>query len=182
MAPDAPWWKIGRPGPENHSNTRGLWLLVKQRYLQPGIFLCPARPEQVAADLDPDVIARFDDFPSRAYIHFSLRIDSPQSAPYVRVQRFVLLTDRNPLAEEFPSDFSASPSIPLREDLLTANSRNHKQRGQSVLCSDGSVEFTKSRHTSFSDDDIFTIQGMSPGTRLCGCERPTSDQDTFVGP
>ena len=182
MAPGAPWWKIGRPGPENQSNTRRVWLLVKQRYLQSNTFICPARPGQVAADLDPAVAARFDDFPSRAYVHFSLRIDGPQSAATGRMGRFVLMTDRNPLAEEFPSDFSASPSIPLRQELMTANSRNHKQRGQSVLCSDGSVEFTKSRHTSFSDDDIFTVQGMSCGSKLCGYERPTSNTDTFVGP
>jgi len=182
MAPGAPWWKIGRPGPENQSNTRRVWLLVKQRYLQPHIFICPGRPGQVAADLDPAVVVRFDDFPSRAYIHFSLRLDGPQSAPPGQMRRFVLLVDRNPLAEEFPSDFSASPSIPLCQKLLTANSRNHRQRGQSVLCSDGSVEFTKSRHTSFSDDDIFTVQGMSCGSKLCGYERPTSASDTFVGP
>jgi hypothetical protein len=182
MAPGAPWWMIGRPGPENQSNTRRVWLLVKQRYLQPDIFICPARPGKIAADLDPAVVVRFDDFPSRAYIHFSLRLERPQSAPPGQMRRIVLLADRNPLAEEFPSDFSALPSIPLRQELLTANSRNHKQRGQSVLFSDGSVEFTRSRHTSFSDDDIFTVQGMSCASKLCGCERPASENDTFVAP
>ncbi len=182
MAPGAPWWKIGRPGPENQSNTRSVWLLVKQRYLRPDIFICPARPGRIAADLDPDVVARFDDFPSRAYVHFSVRIDGPQSTPPDRTRRIVLLTDRNPLAEEFPSDFSASPSIQLCEDLLRANSRNHKQKGQSILFTDGSVEFTKSRHTRSSDDDIFTLQNMSSASKLCGCERPTSASDTFVGP
>lgn len=182
MAPGAPWWKIGRPGPESQSNTRGAWLLVRHRYLRPNTFICPARGDQVVADLDPAAVARFDDFPSQAYVHFSLRIDGPQSAPPDQMRKVVLLTDRNPLFEDFPSDFSASPSIPLRQELMTMNSRNHKQRGQSVLFSDGSVMFTKSRRTSFSDDDIFTLQGMSCGSKLCGCERPASDSDTFVGP
>jgi len=182
MAQGAPWWKVGAQGPENPSNTRRAWLLVKQVYVPLSAFICPARPESTGPDAQTLAVAKYDDFPSRSYIHYSVRIDGPQSSEPGLSRKRIFLADMNPLSEEFPRDISASPSIELCDRMLKANSRNHRQRGQNVLLCDGSVEFTKTRRASFSDDDIYTLQAMSCGCKVNGNERPSSEDDTFVAP
>jgi prepilin-type processing-associated H-X9-DG protein len=182
MAPGAPWWKVGTQGPESPSNTRRAWLLVKQGYVPLSSFVCPARPNPGRPDPDTVPVAQYNDFPARSFIHFSVRIDGPQAAQPTLGRKRVFLADLNPLSEEFPRDLSTPASIELRDSLLTANSRNHRQRGQNVLFCDGSVEFTRTRRTSLSDDDIYTLQAMSRGQRVSGTERPASDSDTFVAP
>jgi hypothetical protein len=182
IADGSPYWKIGAQGPENHSNTRGAWLLVKQGYAQPIMFICAARRGDPRVDPGALDVTQYNDFPSPAYIHFSIRIDCPRSSSTTLGRKRVFLADRNPIFEEFPRDCSSSPSIELHKRLLTANSRNHRQQGQNILLCDGSVEFIKTRRTSFSDDDIYSLQAMTPGQRICGCERPSSDADTFVAP
>ena len=180
--PGSPWWKIGAQGPETPSNSRRGWLLVKLNYAPLAAFACPARPGRSRPDLESLPVAHYNDFPARSFIHFSVRIDGPQDTQPNLSRKRVFLTDINPLSEEFPRDLSTPASIELRGNLLTANSRNHRQRGQNVLCCDGSVEFTKTRRISSSDDDIYMLKTMFAGQRICGCERPASEDDTFVGP
>ena len=181
-APGSPWWKVGAQGPETPSNSRRAWLLAKLGYAPLTAFICPARRDPGRPDPATIPVAQYNDFPARSFIHFSVRIDGPQDAQPSLGRKRVFLADLNPLSEEFPSDLSTPASIELRDTLLKANSRNHRQRGQNVLLCDGSVEFTKTRRTSISDDDIYTLQAMSCGQRICGCERPASDSDTFVAP
>ena len=182
MAQGGPWWKVGTQGPESPSNARRLWLLVKDEYARMEDFLCPARRDSAVPDPATFVVANYNDFPARAYIHFSVRIDGPQSSRPALGRKKVFLADLNPLSEQFPRDISASPSIDLCDSLLKANSRNHRQRGQNILFCDGSVEFTKTRRTSVSDDDIYILRGMSCGCKINGSERPASEDDTFVAP
>jgi len=40
--PGSPWWRVGDQGPENVSNTRRMWILVKNDYVKPENFRCPA--------------------------------------------------------------------------------------------------------------------------------------------
>jgi len=181
-APGAPWYMVGTQGPETPANTRRAWLLVKLNYAPLSAFACPARPGRSSPDPDIIPVAQYNDFPARSFIHFSVRIDGPQDAQPNLGRKRVFLADLNPLSEEFPSDLSTPASIELRDTLMKANSRNHRQRGQNVLCCDGSVEFTKTRRTSISDDDIYMLKTMVSGQRICGCERPASDSDTFVAP
>jgi len=182
MAPGAPWWKVGTQGPENPSNTRRVWLLVKLGYVPLSAYVCPARPDSRRKDTGTLAVAEYNDFPTRSYIHYSVRIDCQQSSQPSLGRKRVFLADLNPLSEEFPRDMSVSPSIELHDTLLKSNSRNHRQRGQNVLFCDGSVEFTKTRRTSLSDDDIYALQAMFCGCKVNGCERPASDNDTFVAP
>ncbi len=181
-APGGPWWKVGTQGPETPSNTRRAWLLVSHGYVPLDAFICPARRDYTRPDPDTVLVERYNDFPARSFIHYSVRIDGPQTSPPALGRKKVFLADLNPLSEEFPREFSTIPSIELRDSLLAANSRNHRGRGQNVLYSDGSVEFTKTRRTSFSDDDIYTLQAMSRGQRVRGTERPSSENDDFVAP
>jgi len=67
-------------------------------------------------------------------------------------------------------------------DLLTLNSINHNRHGQNVLFCNGSVKFTKKRHTNISNDDIFTLQEMSQGCEVRGCEVPSCETDAFLAP
>jgi hypothetical protein len=182
MTPGSPWWRVGYQGQENHSNTRQIWLLPKLGYVDPSRFLCPGRPDGRQLSFDGFKVQNFTDFPSRTYIHFSIRIPCPTSNDRDLAQKSVLLADRNPLSEELPSDTSALCRLQLCEKMMTANSRNHSGRGQNALLSDGSVEFTKARSTSVSDDDIYILRGMSCGSEIRGCELPTSDMDIFLAP
>jgi hypothetical protein len=180
--PGAPWWKVGYQGQENYSNTRQVWLLVRGGYVEPGRFLCPGRCEPHQVSYDGFNVQNFNDFPSRIYIHYSVPIACPTSRDRDLMQKRVLLADRNPLSEWLPADLSERLSLQLAEPLMRANSGNHRSRGQNVLLYDGSVEFTKRRHSSLSQDDIYTLQSMSCGTEVQGCELPSCDADIFLAP
>lgn len=182
MTPGSPWYRVGYQGQENQSNTRQIWLLPKLVYVAPSRFLCPGRPDGRRLTFEGFRVQNFTDFPSRAYIQYSNRIPCPTSNDRDLMQKRVLLADRNPLTEGLPSDPSALLRLQLCEKMMTSNSRNHNDRGQNALVSDGSVEFAKTRRTSISDDDIYILRGMSCGSEIRGCELPDSDMDIFLAP
>jgi hypothetical protein len=182
MAPGSPWWKVGYQGKENHSNTRRAWLLVQGGYVEPSRFLCPGRREEHPVDFTGFRVRDFNDFPSRAYIHFSIRIGYPASRERGLMQKCVLMADRNPLSEGLPSDYTSPLNLPLVQKLMTSNSLNHARRGQSALLYDGAVEFVRQRHTSISEDDIYTLRDMRCGFQVRGCEFPASEADIFLAP
>jgi hypothetical protein len=185
MIPGAPWWKVGYQGEENHSNTRRPWLLVRGRYVEPQEFLCPGRRERHPVSFKGIPIQSFNDFPSRAYIHLSVRIGCPTSSERGLTHKCVIMADRNPLSEELPAEpptNSASLCLQLCERVMTSNSRNHAYRGQNALLYDGSVEFARKRHTSISEDDIYSLRDMSPYSQFRGCELPSCDADIFLAP
>jgi hypothetical protein len=180
IAPGTPWYKVGYPGRENYSNTRGPWLLVKHGYVQPDRFLCSGRYEPYKVNYEGFDVQDRSDFPSRIYIHYSVRIAYPASENRDLTQKGVLMADRNPMSESLPSDSLEPCRLQLVEKLIRANSANHRGRGQNVLLYDGSVEFRKERYTSISEDDIYTLQGMSCGMEVTGCEQPSSSTDFFL--
>lgn len=182
MEAGAPWWKVGYQGPENYSNTRRGWVLVRQGYVPVGRFVCPARKIDGNVSFDTLKVEDYSDFPDRRFIGFSIRVGCPQSNGNDLTERKVLMADLNPISEELPTDHSADVNLRLCEKLLSANSKNHGGRGQNVLLSNGAVQFTKQRHTSFSDDDIYTLAEMSDGCAIKGCERPSCEQDAFLAP
>ena len=182
MAPGSPWWKVGYQGKENHSNTRRAWLLVKGGYVLPDRFLCPGRRVGRPVNFEGFPLQNFSDFPSQAYIHFSMRIGPPTSSERDLRQKRVLMADLNPLSEGLPSDYTTALRLQLVEQLMTSNSKSHGYRGQNALLYDGSVEFTRERHTSISQDDIYLLRDMSCGMELRGCELPASDTDIFLVP
>jgi hypothetical protein len=182
MTAGSPWWKVGHQGRENYSNTRRLWLLVKNGYVQADRFLCSGRYAPYKVSYDGFKVQSLNDFPSRIYIHYSVRIACPTSDDRDLTQKGVLMADRNPLFEELPADLSESCKLQLVERLMRANSANHRGRGQNVLLYDGSVEFKKERHASISEDDIYILQGMFCGTEVSGCELPSCSADIFLAP
>ena len=74
-----PWWKAGCPSGENHSNTRPAWLLVKNEYVGPEKFVCPAARQVDKPQFGTLQVQNHDDFPGRAYMGFSFRVCSPKA-------------------------------------------------------------------------------------------------------
>ncbi len=182
MDPGSPWWKVGYQGAENHSNTRRAWQLVQQGYVPLERFVCAGRRESRNLRFDTVKIENYNDFPGRAYIHYSIRLGCPQSQNQGLTQRRVIFADLNPISEKLPATYTEPFRLRLSPDLMTSNSENHNRRGQNVLYCDGSVEFLRERHTSLSDDDFYTLAEMSDGCEVTGCEVPSCETDAFLVP
>jgi hypothetical protein len=165
-----PWWKVGYQGKENHSNTRHVWVLVKQGYVNPQSFICPGRPTKTAT-ITAGQVSKYNDFANKDHIHYSIRIGCKRP-------NGVLASDSNPIFEDIDSN-AAGFKIDVNERLLNLNSRNHNRRGQNVLNFDGSVNFMRSRHIGISKDDIFTLQNVRT---YKGSEFPNCETDAFLAP
>lgn len=174
--PGSPWWKVGYQGPENVSNTRRMWILVKQNYAKPTDFLCPARKADCRDfSCNPK---DYNDFPDRKLVTYSFRINCPQS-PARELGRQVIVADLNPVFENLPSPSQGGLIVKISDELLGRNSTNHAGRGQNVLFCDGSVKFLKTRKMGASLDDIFTLQNT---LAYQGTELPASEADAFLAP
>lgn len=175
-----PWWKVGWPGRENHSNTRPVWLLVKNHYVGPEKFVCPAARRMDEPQFGMLHVQDYNDFPGRAYVEFSFRVCGPKAEISALHGREVFMADMNPLAEGFPSDYSSPVKIRLSEEMLTFNSANHSRRGQNIMFCDGSIQFTRTRQVGDPRDDIFSLQEMQRGCEVNGCEVPSCKTDVLL--
>ena len=173
----APWWKVGDQGTENHSNTRRVYLLVKEGYVKPAYFVCPACGYGEEIQMTPAQLSKFKDFSSRRYITYSFNINCQRINNGKLLCRKVIMADWNPLFEKLPDDFSKQLNLRLNKQLLSLNSSNHKRRGQNVLFGDGRVEFMKTRFIGI--DDIFTLRDTDV---YQGCELPSCETDFFLAP
>ena len=173
------WWKVGSQKETDHSNTRNLWLLVRNGYSDVNDFACPARP--IISDARLKVVNVCDynkDFPSKDFVNYSFRIFDNKPVSVANMKRTVIAADSNPLFEENSTDkYSFFKSFHLNDKLLKASSINHSGKGQNIMFVDNSVSFTNSR--TFSDDDIYTVQNTS---LYSGTERPINDSDVFLAP
>ena len=176
----APWYKVGYQGSENHSNTRHLYLLVKDGYVEPDSFVCPScsksrgRPRLTSTELRGN-----RDFRDRRYITYSFQIRCRQGSDGQLHCRKVLMADLSPLFEDLPDDFGKPFSLQLDRRLVTVNSVNHKRKGQNVLFGDGSVRFLKTRFIGVSNDDVYTLQNTDV---YHGYEVPACSTDFFLAP
>jgi len=185
-AAGSPWWKVGYQGPQNHSNTRNLWLMAREGYSNPADFVCPgtSKNRQIARKVRRELTdpKQYNDFPTRGHITYSFRVICSKFSPANMKGTRILIADLNPLFENLPDDFSGTLRLRLNDRLLNLNSMNHKRRGQNALFYDGSVTFLKTRNTDISQDDIFTVQEMQPGSEVRGCEWPSCETDDFLAP
>ncbi|MDD5458072.1 MAG: hypothetical protein PHF37_01575 [Phycisphaerae bacterium] len=175
----SPWWKIGNEGDENVSNTRNLWLLVKGNYVNPEDFVCPAKREGGVLQFDPIQAKSYNDFPARRYITYSFRIKCADPQAAAKLSRRVMIADVNPLFEKLPRNHAQPLKIRVDDQLLRMNSSNHTGRGQSILFSDGSVDFITVRTVGIGADDIYTLQNIKIYE---GNEIPSSATDAFLAP
>ena len=171
------YWKVGDQGNENHSNTRNIFLLVKNGYVNPKDFVCSSRKNKEKLQIDPAKIKTLKDFPDRRYVTYSFRIRCSDDGSSKLCCRNVIMADKNPLFEKLPDDYSQSFLLELTKELLVLNSMNHNRRGQNVLFGDGRVEYRKSR--LISADDIYTLQDTDI---YKGSETPSCETDFFLAP
>ena len=179
MAAGAPWWKVGDRSTENNSNTRHMWLLVKKGYADPAEFVCPGRLQGKTIRFNIPHIKNLNDFPDRRFVTYSLRIMCEKSKKGRITGRQALIADMNPLFEILPHNYSNPLNLKPTKDLLTANSINHKRRGQNILFCDGSARFVKKRCIGIIEDDIFTLRDTQV---YKGCEMPSCETDVFLAP
>jgi hypothetical protein len=177
-ADGSPWWKVGYQGRENHSNTRPVWQLVRQGYVDPARFLCPGSKERPAPG--KVVASDYNDFPDKRYDHYSFRISCDKLKNPGGLA--ALMADRNPLSERLPADFSAPLKLRLDQIILNSNSINHRRSGQNILMGNGSVRFAKTRMSGVAKDDIFSTTTMICGFEVKGCETPSCASDDFLAP
>ena len=171
------WWKVGDQGNENHSNTRHIYLLVKEGYVEePSNFVCPACEYGEKNQMTLAQLKKFKDFPSRRFVTYSFQISCRKAKNGKLLCRNVIMSDWNPLFEKLP-DYSKQLNLRLNKQLLSLNSNNHKRRGQNVLFGDGRVEFLKTRFIGI--DDIFTLRDTDVYN---GCEAPSCETDFFLAP
>jgi hypothetical protein len=131
MTAGSPWWKVGDQGQENVSNTRHLWLLVKNGYAEPECFVCPARIQGKAVKLDRTQVPKLNDFPNRKYVTYSFRVFCNADPRQMVRGNKVLISDLNPIFENLPVPGSEL-NIKITEQMLRANSLNHRGQGQNV--------------------------------------------------
>ena len=184
MRAGSPWWKVGSSGKENQSNTRHVWLLVKNDYVDAENFICPGNKNARVTELSSEAIQKLNDFPTRQNISYSYTFMCNKMAKRPRTAKTVLMADLNPVFEKvFDRDTGVQQkrdeftTLWISEQLRKVTSMNHKDRGQNVLLGDSSVKFTKSR--MMSDDDIYTVRGINVYT---GREVPCDEKDTFLAP
>jgi len=179
----SPWWKIGYQGPENHSNTRYAWQLVKGGYADGKVFVCGGQVAGKCVQYQPAQVAVLNDFPSRDHINYSFLLLCDKNQDITQRSRRIIAADSNPVFQKIPSQnaiyqkFNEFERILLNEQLRQMMSTNHRKKGQNVLYCDGSAEFIRTR--IINHDDIFTVKDVQVYT---GKETPCDPADIFLVP
>ncbi len=155
-------------GPERSSNSAGLFLLVRSRYVSAETFQCPAAGGE-------SFVARggMTDFPSPktigySYQHSLARPINREALADV-ADEMVILGDHTP--------FFAG-GVYRRKDT-GAISTNHGGSGQNALHLNSSVFWTRDNHVGVNGDNIFLADGI---TAYTGVEVPASPTDSFLLP
>ena len=179
-AADAPWNRIGWQGPENHSNTRSLFSLLKHRYVdRPEEFICCGSARDQVLPLTPAQIATHRDFPSRDSITYSYRVTSHPSVKKTMLAALPIMADMNPHFERQAACTAAGMPLHSVGHLVHLNSMNHGRRGQNVLFGGGYVRYSKARLLGEPLDDIYTTEDSD---ECDGHEVPQCLTDTLLGP
>jgi hypothetical protein len=180
----SPWWRVGSDGQENQSNTRHVWLLVRNNYVEPTAFTCKGCSRGQMAEMNRKQMAKLSDFPNRRYISYSFKlISDPNKAVYPQ-SATPLMSDANPIFEsclKTQTCLSKGEFEPINvcEKLAKINSYNHRTKGQNIMFSDGAVKFTTQRMFGQQNDDIFTVRNLNV---YRGNEKPSSEGDIFLVP
>jgi hypothetical protein len=113
-----PWWKVGSTQPQNQSNTRHVWLLVKRNYVSPKSFICPGnKMSRTLPALDAEEIQSMHDFPDRRYITYSFKLICDTNKAILPSSPTPLMSDVNPIFEscvKLPKDVSRAEFEPVK--------------------------------------------------------------------
>ena len=179
--PGSVWWGVGKNDQSNPSNTRNVFLLVKNGYLPADVFICPSssKKPRIRIKVDSETLKAMQDFAGREHVNYSFRLMfHGQRQPTDNSSQSVVMTDQNPIFADFDCDNQTELDLSSEPSLLQVNSPNHNGMGQNALYDDGSVRFSTSRYLGTVLDDIFTIRNTA---RYRGNEQPEPD-DTFIAP
>jgi hypothetical protein len=167
--------------PGQQWNTRCIYLPVKLGYLRDAkLFICPGRGGSRTVRFDISRASEYSDFPSRESITYSPRRPCSASLSKQGLCEGAILADKNPIFDDWPSQTDKKQ---LDEASLSYNSKNHRRKGQNVLYDDGRVEFLTIRRLGTTQDDIFTLENMCPGSEVNECEMlPSREDDVFMAP
>jgi hypothetical protein len=176
------WNQVGRDRDEaepagGRSNTRSLWVLVREGLIAPKYFLCPLTGDRV----DPTPAEQFSvkqDFADGRAISYSYQVclgPRTEAAPAGRGP-LPILADRGPM---FAADGTPTAASPRQ------NSPNHGGRGQYALLSDlSTVAWLGSPDLQVvgGSDSLWTPDGHAAGAPMTGREIPATDHDILLGP
>ncbi len=172
----SPWWNVDRSRPQ--SNSANLYTLAKTGYTSLESLACPGnRFAETSA-----VSTRAVDWSSLQGISYSYRVMVGEDRPEWGDSRFVVMADRSPVI------LRAVKKDPIRAD---EDSPNHSHRGQHILWSDGSSEWSDSPTLENGDniwlprpiERVLREAGKQTGRQfLTGTETPEDVRDAFVGP
>jgi hypothetical protein len=188
-----PWWDVGVP---ERSNSANLFTLARTQYTKPQTLACGGNPFCRESEMTCDD----KDWQSLPSVSYSFRIMFGGRNPTWRTPADVIvLSDKSPVV-----------SRAVRGEVVfpAENSANHANRGQNVLCLDGSSRFMTTPITP-SGDNIWLPRGielalaqvarsLKPGQSgyvqihgwvgpnrmepIKGIETPADERDSFVGP
>ncbi len=167
------------PGPFNPAATNGsvgvnnvlaaIFLLVRNTDIRPDHFICPSSSQEPDSFTLGNTNLKLNDvsnFTSAANISYSFSNPYPTTASLMLGYKwspngwdqFVIAADRNDGFTQ--KDDAAKVTLLVREspplEQRQANSRNHDQAGQNVLCNDGSVGWATATWAGVDADGIYT--------------------------
>jgi type II secretory pathway pseudopilin PulG len=149
--------------------TASLFLLIRQGYAPPELFVCPSTGDVPDPMTGPD--ANPTPREARANFKRARNLSYSYASPFGRAPGykldeyrdavFVLMADRNP-GRLAPGDVTGPAFDAKPIDMSPANSTNHRRAGQSVLYADIHVEFRASPYAGVGGDNIYTALSPSP--------------------
>lgn len=180
----AKWLDVGKQDDQHYSNTRNMYLLVKQGYVPLRSFLCPGvegRPGiRVRAKVDSQTLKALQDFTHRHQVNYSFLLILDRQSFFAKQNEAVPIgSDQNPIFADYDSGNPTVLDLSLHQELLNRNSANHAGRGQNLLFGDGHVRFSTKRHVGLHEDDIFTLNDI---LQYDGDEQPSAEHDILHAP
>jgi hypothetical protein len=177
-SPGASWHRVGENGPENHSNTRSLYLLISLQYVaSPLDFICCGAERDDAPRFDPRQHPEYLDFPSRQHVTYSYPVFGAGSIKLTAWDDRPLLADLNPHFGSLREGQSVSIGIGVKGAKRLRNSRNHEGRGQNVGWRGGHVTYERQPRWGRHQDDFYTQRDVKV---YRGDERPVDLNDVFL--
>ncbi len=157
------------------SNSSGLFKLVKDNYVSPGAFQCPAVRGPAASGFV--VQAGMSDFPADQFISYSYQHTLGPDRAIKLDQLMDAVADKMAIFADATPIFRNGKFLPDRINATASD--NHARSGQNVLYLDGHVAWQSSARVGVQNDHIYLADGV---TEYSGDETPASPTDSFLLP
>lgn len=164
------WTRSEQIGAPRVNNSQANFQLVRNRFVPPAAFVCPARPGDtpVAAEHLEDLV----DFPDVRNNSYATTLSDHQRKGDSFDLDMPFSADQTPLVDDSRRLIVGRP--------IPENSNSHGPgRGQNVLRGDMSVIWTTTPRVGPDNDDIYRLIGVQQYT---GSERPSLRTDAFLVP